>query len=169
MGKQMNFYMLKSDEDEFISYIQSDREVCIFLDRIKHPYIEGLKSLPDRDVPGWFMVYLWDKTNSPPPKIDYVPEQKHYVVDFFESEVIQFSRSYFDKNRLVRGRIWAEMKKLQSGDLSIMTKKSESFEKWFNKLSNWIKKKSKKNDFGDYLLAGAAKFVLENGKIVQTP
>jgi hypothetical protein len=168
MGKQINFYMMKSDEDEFISYIQANREVCIFLDRMKHSYIEELVSLPGKDVPGWFMVYLWDKTNSPPPKIDYVPEQKHYVVDFFESEVIQFSRSYLDKNRLVRGRIWAEMTKWQSGDTSTFTKKSDSFEKWFNKLSKWIKKKSKRNDFGDYLLTGAAEFILENGKIVQT-
>jgi hypothetical protein len=168
MSKQVNFYMTSDDEEEFINFIHSDRDACIFSDRIPAPEIKNLNRLPDRSMPGWFIVWLWDKENSPPPELKYIAEQRYYVVDFFKSEVIQFSRCIIDNNRLIRGRIWAEITGWDRNNPSITINKSEMFQKWFNRLSSWIKRKSTKNKVGDFLLPGAVEYERNGGVLRQT-
>jgi len=66
----------------------------------------------------------------------------------------------------VRGRIWAEMHVWES-DGNIQKRKSESFRKWFDRLANWIKRRSVRDEHGDYLLPGAAEYAKQGGKLVQ--
>lgn len=165
MGKQVNFFMAASDEADFIKFARSDRNVGITIDGTPTDSLSLLDELPERDIPFWFTVWLWDQDNSPSPILQYIPEQNYFVVDRFASEVIEFSRSYLDEGRLVRGRIWAEMGVWRSD--GTLHNKGVSFEKWFDRLANWIKRHSVRDDRGDYLLPGAADYAKQGGKLVQ--
>ena len=166
MGKQVNFYMAEADEEMFIDFLRSDREVAIFEYAISSPDLISLEKLPSREVPSWFIVWLWDKANSPEPHTRYIKEQNYYVFDRFRSEIIELSRSHLNQDRLVRGRIWAEM--AWWDEVTFERKyKSDSFKKWFNRLARWIKKNSIRNEVGDYVMPGAKKFVEGGGKLVQ--
>ena len=167
MGKQVNFYMTESDEQDFLRFLRSDCGVRIFMDAAPSDRVKPIESLPEKDLPGWSGLWLWDGENSPTPKMDYIVEQGYYMVDSFTSEVIEFLRSFMDNGRLVRGRIWAEMDYWTEGEFPRLCKKSISFQKWFDRLTNWIKRRSIRNDVGDYLLPGAAAYVRDGGRIVQ--
>lgn len=157
--------MTDSDEKDFVQFVRSDRNVGIFMYAMPTEDIPLLTELPKQDVPFWFALWLWDREHSPTPKIDYVPEQRYYVVEPIASEVVEFSRSHIDAGRLVRGRIWAEMAVWQSN--GSLLSKSDSFRKWFNRLANWIKRHSVRDERGDYVLPGAAEYAKQGGRLVQ--
>jgi len=165
MGSQVKFYMTPSDEYEFVDFVRSDRDVAIF------PYFSPrrepslLDNLAEAKEGTGFTLWLWDRTNSPAPVLDYVHQQGYYTVDRFASEVIEFSRSYMYEGRLVRGRIWAEMTGWRMDDPSATFSKSESFQKWFKRLANWIRRKSIKDSIGDYLMPGAQQFLRDGGHL----
>ena len=167
MGKQVNFYMTNEDETAFLSFVRSDRCVCILPERMPSGDVLCLEGLPDRSADAWFQVWLWDREHCSRPCLKYVEKQKHYVVDFLTSEVIQFSRSYYDEQRLVRGRIWAEFKLFDLNHLGKSKEKSASFVKWFNRLAGWIRRTGLKNEVGDYLLPAAVKYVAAGGRLAQ--
>ena len=45
--------------------------------------------------------------------------------------------------------------------------KSEAFRKWFERLARWLRRNSIRNEFGECVMPGAAKFVRQGGKLVQ--
>jgi hypothetical protein len=167
MGKQVNFYMTATDEQEFVSFVRSDRRVGIF--KYAVPSIDPplLDELPKEGEPYWYALWLWDRDHSPPPRLRYVERQHHYVVEDSESEVIEFQRCGIRDGRLVRGRIWAEMNSRTNSNSKPLSKKSEAFCKWFDRLGNWIKRRGKRNAVGDYILPDAAAFSTEQGALVQ--
>lgn len=165
MGRQVNFYMAVSDEANFMSFARSSRSLGITIDGIRTEATSLLVELPERGIPFWFSVWLWDQDNSPCPVLQYVPQQQYFVVDRFTSEVIEFTRSYLDGDRLVRGRIWAEMTFLKTD--GVAQNKGTSFRKWFDELANWIKRRSTRDRCGDYVLPGAAEYAAQGGRLVQ--
>jgi hypothetical protein len=127
-----------------------------------------LQALPESDTPGWFLLWLWDRTNSPRPELRAIPNQERYYFDSIKSEIIEFSRSYFAEGCLIRGRIWAEMSYWDCDqNPSQRIVKNESFQKLYNRMAGWIKRKGQKNKYGDYLMAGAAKFESTGGRLCQ--
>jgi hypothetical protein len=166
MGKQVNFYMTDFDEDNFVQFVRADRNVGIFMYAMPNQDIPLLTELPKKGIPFWFALWLWDRDHSPAPKVRYVPEQKYFVVEGIVSEVIEFSRSHFDEDRLVRGRIWAETAVWQSD--GSRAHKNEAFRRWFDRLANWIKRHSVRNKRGEYLMPGAVKFSEKGGKLVES-
>lgn len=66
-----------------------------------------------------------------------------YLVDFLRSSVIEFTRSLLlpNRNSLTRGRIWAEMRRLE-GDRFVY--KGEEFEDWYDSIAAWIRKRYRK-------------------------
>lgn len=167
MGKQVNFYMTRSDEEAFLAFVRSDRDVGIFKYTVPSKAIPFLEKLPEKGEPFWYALFLWDRHNSPPPILNYVKKQGYFVPDQYASEVISFSRSIYDEGRLVRGRIWAEMTGWKRDDPAMTFHKSESFQKWFDRLSNWIKRRSQINNHGDFIMPGAMTFVEKGGVLSQ--
>jgi hypothetical protein len=167
MGRQVNFYMTAEDEREFVAFVRSDRDVRVFKSVSPSTEISFLDELPPVGEPFWFALCLWDRRLSAP-ELSHIEQQGYYAVKETESEVIQFHRCGLDEGRLVRGRIWAEM---EYWDLSRnpphRVRKSESFRRWFDRLANWVKRHSVRDERGDYILPGAAKFAKEGGKLVQ--
>lgn len=167
MGRQINFYMTESDERAFMDYVRSGGKVAVFKCSMPTEKIPFLKELPPRGESFWWALFLWDTANSSHPKLDYIAEQDYYVVDSMTSEVIEFSRSYIDEGRLVRGRIWAEMVGWERGSPEHTFEKSDSFKKWFNRLANWIRRNSVRNAVGDYMFPEAAEYLEHGGRLVQ--
>lgn len=168
MGKQVNFYMTDDDEREFVEFARSSTDVVIFMDVQTSEDIAILGNLPTPETPGWFGLCLWNKECSPPPKLKYIKEQCYYSVDKLESEVVEFHRSHMNEGRLVRGRIFAEMSYWRLSDKPpTVVKKSEAFVKWYDRLANWIKRRSTRNAVGDFMLPGAAIFAAKGGQHCQ--
>ncbi|MFM2093974.1 MAG: hypothetical protein RIS70_1098 [Planctomycetota bacterium] len=167
MGRQVNFYMTADDEREFVEWVRTSGDVAIFKSAQDSVEIIELQEMPPMGEPFWFALCLWNKDISPPPTLNYIKPKGWHTVDPFESEVVEFHRCGMDKGRLVRGRIWAEMNGWQRSDPAVIIKKSEAFVKWYDRLANWIKRRSIRNAVGDFMLRGAAAFAAKGGQCCQ--
>ena len=76
-----------------------------------------------------------------------------YFVDFSESSVIEFSNCILrpDNGALTRGRIWADMYRLE-GDHFVH--KGEEFEKWYDTIAAWIRRRYRKIGTKPYIYIG---------------
>lgn len=139
MGKQLHFYMVDKDEDEFLQFVWSTGDVVI-LPQTSH--LQGEETFSSfRALAGRKLgesCHLWNRSISPEPVIKYVPEQGYYWLDFMQSEVINAMRSKSIDQTLSMGRLHIE-DKVSRPDGSL-TEKSVEFLKWFNELCRWIKK-----------------------------
>lgn len=169
MGKQVNFYMTEGDERQFVEFVRSTGNVGIFGYRMETPTIPLLDELPPMGTPYWHSLWLWDRENSPPPKLDYIPEQKYYVVDGLVSEVIEYDRCTWDEGRLARGRIYAQMAYWADATSSRphLVRKNGPFQKWYGRLASWIKRHSTRDADGNYRMPGAAEVARSGGRLVQ--
>ena len=167
VGKQVNFYMTADDEQKFVEFVRSDRHVAVFKSVLPTMEVTDLVELPRRGEPFWFSLCFWDKDHCPSPSSTYIKQQGHYCINEIESEVIQFHRCGLDEGRLVRGRIWAEMTGWRREDPATIINKSEAFSAWYERLANWIKRHSTRNDRGEFVLPGAARFAEQGGVMCQ--
>jgi len=154
MGKQVNFYMLEEDEQEFVEFVLSDGKTVILGAGSLQETPPILDRLPVEDSPLIWRndVYFW--RHGYPLFTDYgvmkagpLQGQGVYFVDSSQSSVIEFSRSLLltDKNMLTRGRIWAEMRRLE-GDRFVY--KGEEFEEWYDSIAQWLRKRYQKIGLG---------------------
>lgn len=165
MGKQVNFYMTMDDERDFIAFVRATGNIAILKSVQMSEMPLQIDGLPSAGEPFWFALLLWNQDFSPRPALNFVKEQGWYCIDVYDSEVIEFDRSFMDEGRLVRGRIFAEMTYWRLTDAPpTAVKKSEAFLKWYDRLARWIKRRSARNAAGDYLLPGAAAFAAAGGK-----
>lgn len=143
MGKQLNFFMLRTDEHEFLSFVKSTGNVVIYPYRAKKRPFKPLKELAKPfSVPYWMNVYLHNKAIGTI-VYRYIEKQKSYYLDSDKSTVIEFSRCGLNKrNELLEGRIWiatAHVEKDFSGKLMWIQKPNE-FTKWYEKIARWLRK-----------------------------
>lgn len=169
MGKQVNFYMTADDEREFLDFVRSEADACVFMSHQASEAIEFLQDLPTSETSGWFNVCLWSRGISPPPRIELTERRSRYSVNKTDSEVIEFYRSHVNpEGRLTRGRIGAQMSYFRvAAGATEATRKSEAFVKWYDRLARWIKRHSTLNAIGYYVLPGAAAFVAGGGYCAQ--
>lgn len=164
MGKQVNFYLLGADEQDFIHFVLGDSRV-LFLGTpsfADSPRI--LNDLPSEYLPELdYDVYLWRQgdplflrhtimTGGP------LTGREVYFVDS-DSSVIEFSRSrlFAEERFITRGRIWADMQRLENG---VFVYKGEEFEKWYDGLAAWIRKHYRKIGTRPYTYIGPEAFTL---------
>ncbi len=94
-----------------------------------------------------------------------VPEKDHYVVDGFQSPVIEFWRSLTVSQVMLPGGMQADMNYVDS-DRSDLAAKPVEFRKWFESIDGWIRKKYRR--LGIYIFAGpGAQDFREHGGILQ--
>ncbi len=162
MGRQVRFCMTFDDERRFIEFARSDRNVRMFKPDQNTLDIEFLEELPPSEDISAGQVLLWDKENSPFPTLRYVSKGGFYYVETGQSEVIEFSRCGIDKKeRWIPGRIWAEFSMLDGDRL---VKKSQAFEKWFDRLARWIRKHGVRDERLEYVLPGAQEQIANQRK-----
>jgi hypothetical protein len=144
MGKQVNFYMLEEDEEEFVSYLLDQAGAVLIGAGSLDGKVPFLKRLPAEDAPPAWRDHLYLSRPGYPVFMQRGimragPLQGREVsfVDELDSSVIEFTRSGLVGDRLTRGRIWAEMTRLE-GDRLVY--KGEEFEKWYDRIAAWVRR-----------------------------
>ena len=166
MGKQVSFFMSTADEADFVRFVQSDRQVAFLADQATENRLQPLASLPDPGTDGWVQIWLWDRDNSPEPRLTAVAGRPIFYLDRFTSEIIEFDRSILDRGRLVAGRLWAEINLLDANSCAGISRKSRTFAKWFDRLANWIRRHGVSDGKGCFVLKGAQEFARQGGRLV---
>jgi hypothetical protein len=171
MGRQVEFYMLPDDEREFVTYVQNDTEALI-ISRLNLENTPAVLDLLGEELPAWHsQVFLWRPgyplfTDYRIMKAGPFEGRGVYFVNRFDSPVIEFSRSLFPpgSTRLSRGRIWADMYRLEGGQL---VHKGEEFEKWYDTIAAWIRRRYRKIGTKPYTYMGprAYKWYLAGGEL----
>ena len=147
--------MASTDEQLFIDFLRTDENVFIIRHTTTGQEPEILAELPPTDEPWGWIVWLWNSSISPPPEQRFIKEQNYYYLDPIPNEVIQFHRCQTVNGRITRGRIWAEFNYWNNGNPSDLIRKSNDFEKWFNRLARWIKRQAVYHDSREYFLKDA--------------
>lgn len=161
LGKQISFYMLEKDEDEFLEFVNSTGDVVILPQASRFKGVEKFNSF--RELAGRPLgesCHLWNRSISHEPELVYVANKDYYWLDFMQSEVINVIRSKMVNQSLTMGRIHVEdIVDLDNGTLA---KKSAEFLDWFARLSKWIKKQYPESCEGARL-SGRAKKLVDDG------
>ena len=136
MGRQINFYMTEIDEVAFLEYLRSlaetrlDRE-CLDPATVIDPNAPG-GPLPS----GHFSYWLWRPGQDPPP----MRHESGLRCVEVRSQAVQFSRTGCGPERPLRGRLW----------IDTFEPRPDHFVKWYGQLASWIRKRYRRDRFGDY-------------------
>ena len=166
MGRQIRFYALPRDEQALLEFVHRDPDVVIlgvpFLER-EPRIIDTLPSIESVEL-GWTEVLLWNTRF--PFAGDYVQIRNTNLWQPNKSDapVIEFSRSCIrDEERLLRGRLWAEMYRLENEK---MVHKGKEFEKWYDRLARWIRRHyARLKDIDAYIGPDALEWYRDGGRL----
>ena len=166
MPKLLVFYMSKEDEDQFLEYVGSLGNLLILPATSPGADFTPLYGLPEPSQDESTRRFWLQNTLVGLPLVtEQVPEQGYYVVDGFQSPVIEFWRSWTVSQIMLPGGMQADMNYIDSERQDLALKPAE-FRKWFESIDGWIRKKYRR--LGIYIFAGpgAQKF-REQGGILQ--
>jgi hypothetical protein len=154
MGKQVMFYMAKSDEDRFLDYLRTTGDVAIIPQTSREELREEFRDFSETEGrPLGESSHLWNRSISPRPVVKHYPQQGYYWLDFLQSEVVNVMRSKMTDQGLSMGRLHVEDK--IRGTQGNMRQKNERFEAWVSDLFRWIKQQSVRVIDGAYVLPEA--------------
>ena len=166
MPKLLVFYMSKEDEDEFLEYVRSLGNLLILPATSPSSDFTPMYGLPEPSQDESTRRFWLQNTLVGLPLVtEQVPEQGYYVVDGFQSPVIEFWRSWTVSQIMLPGGMQADMNCIDSERQDLALKPAE-FRKWFESIDGWIRKNYRR--LGIYIFAGpgAQKF-REQGGILQ--
>lgn len=158
--------MSREDEDEFLEYVRSLGNLLILPATSPSPDFEPVDSFPEPSQDESTQRFWLQYTGAGIPLVtEHVPEKGYYVVDGFQSSVIEYWRSWMVSQVMRPGGMEAEMNYIDS-DRQDLAKKPIEFRKWFESIDGWIRKKYRR--LGIYIFAGpGAQRFRENGGILQ--
>jgi len=146
MGRQIHFYMSPGDRHAFLSYVQKDDLVAVVSQRNDSPIVRPLE---ERHVGAEKNVYLWNRRLLPHLRREWLPGPQYYGISELELPVLEFIGSILtiweDKPALVQGRLY--------GVFDSYLDKPPEFQKWYDRLVQWIRKNYRRNttSMGGYL------------------
>ncbi len=120
MPKQLVLYMSKEDEETFLQYLRSLGHLVILPATSPSSDFAPVSELPepaeDEDMRKFWLL---NKAVRLPVATEYAPEKGCYVIDGFQSPVVEFQRSWMVSHMMLAGGIRADMNYLDSdkGDL----------------------------------------------------
>ncbi|MBI2449537.1 hypothetical protein HYV49_04545 [Candidatus Pacearchaeota archaeon] len=164
MGRQVNFYMLPEDAKEFIEFVKNTGKVEIIASKSKNQVpqileldIHSLMNVKDK-------IYLWNRDIPDKIIFTYLDKRKIYYIDEDISPVIELSLCYMNKNELRWGRIWVQMKYWKKTFFGYkLIEKPKEFQKWYEQIGRWIKKKKNYIRWGDMYISKRVKEWKEKG------
>lgn len=159
----MIFYMTEEDESEFLDQVRSTCDTIVLQSQSLTSQFAPIDNLPKPGQDETTRRFWLQNTSVNMPLItEFVEDGKYYVVDGFQSPVIEFIRSLMVSQILLPGRIQADMAFLddREGDL---VPKPVKFRKWFESIEGWIRRRYKHLTLLTYVGPGAAKFREEGG------
>ena len=139
MPKQLVLYMSKEDEDSFLQYLRSTGDLVILPATSPTSEFAPVSALPEpTEDEATRRFWLQKTTVSLPLVTEYVPEKNGYVIDGFQSPVVEFLRSWTVSNVMLAGGIRADMNYLDDATQDLVRKPAE-FRGWFDAMQNWIR------------------------------
>ena len=163
MPKQLVLYMSKEDEETFLQYLRSSGELVILPSTSPSPNFAPIQILPE-PVQDEDTRKFWLKNNTVrlPVATEYAPEKNCYVIDGFQSPVVEFHRSWIVSRMMLSGGIRADMNYLDSEKQDLVPKPVE-FRSWFDSMQSWIRKNFKHLTLLTYVGPGAEEFGKRGG------
>jgi len=158
--------MSKEDEDQFLEYVQSLGNLLILPATSPGADFTPMIGLPEPSQDESTKRFWLQNTLVGLPLVtEQVPEKGYYVVDGFQSPVIEFWRSWTVSQIMLPGGMQADMNYIDSERQDLALKPAE-FRKWFEWIDGWIRKNYRR--LGIYIFAGpgAQKF-REQGGVLQ--
>jgi len=163
LPKQLVLYMSKEDEETFLQYLRSLGHLVILPATSPSSDFAPVSELPepaeDEDTRKFWLL---NKTVRLPVATEYAPGKNCYVIDGFQSPVVEFHRSWTVSQIMLAGGIRADMNYLDS-DKGDLVRKPVEFRNWFESIQNWIRKNFFHLTLLTYVGPGAEKFENEGG------
>jgi len=163
MPKQLVLYMSKEDEDAFLQYLRSTGDLAILPSASPKSEFAPVSALPEpTEDEATRRLWLQKTTVSLPLVTEYASEKNGYVIDGFQSPVVEFLRSWVVSNVMLAGGVRADMNYLDNARQDLVPKPVE-FRDWFGSMQNWIRKNFKHLTLLTYVGPGAQTFNEEGG------
>ncbi len=141
MGKQIEFFMLKADEEGFLQTVSEANHLIV--DEKVSPIL-----LEDAINSIILSLYLISSNSC-------IFKNNSGFIDAIVSEAIQFSRCMNREEKVVRsGKLWAEFKYYDRSKQ--LTTKNKQFNDMYNLYAKWIKKNFKQSKCKNYYIGNAA-------------
>jgi hypothetical protein len=163
LPKQVLVYMSKEDENEFLDFLRGSSKMIILPATSPTSDFPRLDSLPEASQSEatrkfWLMNMTVDL-----PLVLIFPEQAgYYLIDGFQSPVIEFLRSYKISGIMLPGRLQADMNYFDTNQQDLVPKPKE-FRRWYESIETWIRREYKHITFQTYAGPGAQKFQNDGG------
>lgn len=165
MGRQVNFYMSREDEREFVDFVRSTANVEILPYTSATREFTPVQTLPEPlSMKFWGELWLVNRSISSNLVVNFISQQGYYTIDGLQSSVIEFSRSFLQEGVLKPGRIWAEFNVFDGGRMILLPKES-GLEEWYDAIAKWIRKRYKRVSSSFYAAPGAMRFRQDGGKL----
>jgi len=163
LPKQLVLYMSKEDEESFLQYLRSSGDLVILPTTSPSSDFAPIAFLPEpTEDEATRKFWLQNSAVGLPVVTEYVPEKSWYVIDGFQSPVVEFQRSWMVSHMMLAGGIRADMNYLDS-DKGDLVRKPVEFRNWFESIQNWIRKNFFHLTLLTYVGPGAEKFENEGG------
>lgn len=163
MPKQLVLYMSREDEDAFLQHVRSSGDLAILPWTSTSPDFAPIPFLPEPAQDEATRKFWLQKSGvSLPVVTEYVPEKNWYVIDGFQSPVVEFHRSWMLSHVLFPGGILADMNYLDDDKQDLVRKPAE-FRNWFDSMEKWVRKNFFHLTLLTYVGPGAEKFENEGG------
>jgi len=135
MGRQVGFWMLEEDENEFVRFVLSRSNVVILRNLSSTTHPTPSIALPRANERWWWSAYFWDRDFPFEPvrwvQVKEGPDRGLYAFGRTELPLIEFHRSILrESGELSEGRIWTGCT-------------DPAFLKWYDRLADWIRKRYK--------------------------
>ena len=155
--------MSKEDEESFLQYLRSSGDLVILPTTSPSSDFAPIAFLPEpTEDEATRKFWLQNSAVGLPVVTEYVPEKSWYVIDGFQSPVVEFQRSWMVSHMMLAGGIRADMNYLDS-DKGDLVRKPVEFRNWFESIQNWIRKNFFHLTLLTYVGPGAQTFMKEGG------
>ena len=155
--------MTKEDEDSFLQHLRSTGGLVILPWSSPSSDFAPISVLPEpTEDEATRKFWLHSTPVSLPVMAEYASEKNGYVIDGFQSPVVEFHRSWTVSRMMLAGGIRADMNYLDE-DRQDLVQKPADFRNWFDSMQNWIRKNFKHLTLLTYVGPGAEKFEKEGG------
>jgi hypothetical protein len=157
--------MSREDEDAFLDFLRSIGNLAVLPNSSPTSTFAQLEVLPEASQTESTRKFWLQNTAINLPVVTVFSEQSGgFVIDGFQSPVVEFLRSFTVAGIMLPGRLQADMTYFDDDKQDLVAKPVE-FRRWFESMENWIRKKCKHLTLLTYVGSGAEKFREQGGML----
>ena len=155
--------MSREDEAEFLNFLRTNYSTVILPPTSPTSGFAPLNSLPETPAdPAHRRFWLQNTTVNLPLVTEFDEENGVYLVNGFQSPVMEFLRSFTVSNMMLPGRLEADMTYFDD-DRGDLVSKPVEFRQWVESIEAWIRKNYRHLTLYTYAAPGAERFEKDGG------